>query len=148
MRFFYKRSKLFIGSKMRINLCIVCRVILVIRLRFHNRIQIDSIDTQFFQVGQTHPDPGKIAAEPLCICHLSASPRDNVLCIFFGGSVAEPIREDLIPHGLIDPPRCPINIRRIHPRYNEALKHPSIHLHLFLCQESIFKVIPDLLFCL
>ena len=148
MGFFYKRCEFLICSEMRIDLCIVCRVIFVIGLCLHDRIEIDSVDPKFLQVGQTHPDPGKIATEPLCICHLSASPWDNVLCIFCGSSVAEPIREDLIPHGLIDPPRCPVDICRIHPRYNEALKHPSIHLHLFLCQESIFKVIPDLLFCL
>ena len=75
------------------------------------------------------------------------SPGFDIISILFRCPIAEPVRKNLIPDSVIYPCRCAVYICRIHPGNNKALLHTPIHLKLLFCQETIFKIIPDFLFC-
>ena len=121
-------------SKRRIYLCIICCIILMIRFGFHYRIQIDTCYSKILEVVKLTFDSFQISAEFLIIGNTSMiSPRQNIFCIFLRSTVTKSVGKYLIPYGVVYPRRCNIYIRRIHPRHNEALQHPAVHMELFFC---------------
>ena len=56
MRLFYQIFKFFLRSKMRIDHRIICGVIFVVGFCFHNGIQVDSRDSEPFQIRNFFPD--------------------------------------------------------------------------------------------
>ena len=127
-----------------IDLRIVCSIVLMVRLRLHDGIQIDPRDPKLCEIGELLPDPLQVPAVPLLVCHRACLPRPDIPLFPLRVPAAEAVREDLIPHSVIDPRGRAVHIRRVHPRYDKILKEPPRHIHLFFCEKSVLKIIPHL----
>ena len=142
----YKPAHRLTVPERRIDLCIIFRVILVVRLCLHDRSQIDSRDPEILQIGNLLPDALQISAVFLLIRHRTGLPWKYTVVFPVRRAVTEPVREDLIPDSIIDPGRRPVHIRRIHPWHDKILEQAARHINLLFREESVFKVIPYSLF--
>ena len=148
MRLFHQSGKVLIGSELGIDAGIVLRIILVGGIRLHDGIQVNARDTQLLQVGKLLLDALQIPAEAFLIGDRPRVPGHDIQRVFLRRSVAEAVRENLIPDRFVHPVRRPVHIGRVHPGHDEALEHAPFHLHLLRGQEAVLKIVPDLVLCM
>ncbi len=136
-------------AEVRINLRVVLGVVFVHRGGLVDGRQVDAAHAQLLEIVELAGDARQVAAEKLAGFHRPVlSPGQHALGVQAVVAVAEAIRENLIPDGVLDPGRRLGHIGRVHPRHDKALTAAAWQMHLLGSDEAVLKVEPALLLSL